>query len=93
MIPDILANGLATASRDTSRPKTKTERLEERLSDRENQVLQLLIGGFDSREIARRLNISARTVEIYRILIDQKLDEANSAFSDVTGRHPITGSR
>lgn len=55
--------------------------LTEKLSERENQVLQLLIGGFSIREIAMRLNISVRTVEIYRILIDQKLDQADSAFS------------
>ena len=57
------------------------QRLKERLSERESQVLQLLIGGFTGREIASRLNISVRTVDVYRVLINQKLDESESTFA------------
>lgn len=71
----------AADSDSVSRRRPNIPSLTEKLSERENQVLQLLIGGYSIREIAMRLNISVRTVEIYRILIDQKLDQADSAFS------------
>ncbi|MBO6768279.1 MAG: helix-turn-helix transcriptional regulator [Erythrobacter sp.] len=84
MTREILGVGFDTASRNWSRPDPKTQRLAERLSKREKQVLRLLIGGYTSREVALRLNISVRTVEIYRILINQKLDEPNSSFTFAT---------
>ncbi|KWV95795.1 MULTISPECIES: helix-turn-helix transcriptional regulator [unclassified Erythrobacter] len=84
MTREILGVGFETALRDWSRPDPKTQRLAERLSKREKQVLRLLIGGCTSREVALRLNISVRTVEIYRILINQKLDEPDSSFTFAT---------
>lgn len=52
--------------------------LEERFSTRENQVLHLLIAGFTGREIGICLNLCPRTVEMYRVLINHKLDEPDS---------------
>jgi len=46
----------------------------EKLSAREREVLQLLAEGNSSSEIARRLHISARTVDTHRQHIMEKLD-------------------
>lgn len=44
----------------------------ESLSERERQVMDLIIEGLVNKEIARRLNISHRTVEIHKARIKQK---------------------
>lgn len=46
----------------------------ERLSDREKQVLQFVIHGYTSKQMAKEMAISHRTVEIYRKNIMRKLD-------------------
>ena len=45
-----------------------------RLSPREREVLQLLAEGNATKEVARRLSVSAKTVETHRRQIMQKLD-------------------
>jgi DNA-binding NarL/FixJ family response regulator len=45
----------------------------ERLSARERQVLQLLADGHSAKESAERLGISAKTIEVHRKNIRQKL--------------------
>lgn len=45
-----------------------------RLSEREKQVLQFLITGYSSKQMAKEMAISHRTVEIYRKNIMRKLD-------------------
>ncbi|WP_372520049.1 LuxR C-terminal-related transcriptional regulator [Qipengyuania sp.] len=57
------------------------EGLEERFSKRESQILHLLIAGFTSREIGVSLGLSVRTVELYRVLINRKLDEPQSSYT------------
>ena len=44
----------------------------EHLTQREREVMQLAIQGFANKEIARRLGISHRTVEIHRARIRDK---------------------
>jgi two-component system NarL family response regulator len=44
------------------------------LAPREREVLQLIAEGHSSRDVARRLHISAQTVETHRRNIMQKLD-------------------
>jgi DNA-binding NarL/FixJ family response regulator len=44
-----------------------------RLSRRERQVLELVVGGLTSKEIAARLRISAGSVDTYRSRIALKL--------------------
>jgi DNA-binding NarL/FixJ family response regulator len=51
----------------------------ERLSDREFEVFQLLGEGRSTREIAERLHLSAKTVEVHRIHIKEKLQLKTSA--------------
>ena len=49
------------------------------LSDREREVLQLIAQGQTSKEVATRLNLSARTVETYRVRMKRKLNARNIA--------------
>ncbi len=44
-----------------------------KLTDREFEVFQLIGGGLDVREIAERLHLSVKTVEVHRTNIKQKL--------------------
>jgi DNA-binding NarL/FixJ family response regulator len=48
-----------------------------RLSSREREVLQLVVEGKSSAEIARTLSLSAKTVETYRSRIMEKLNIGN----------------
>lgn len=49
----------------------------ERLSERELDVLKMVVEGISSTEIAHKLSLSFRTVETYRSRIMQKLDLHN----------------
>ncbi len=49
----------------------------ERLSAREREVLQLVVEGKSSKEIARILHLSPKTVETYRSRLMEKLDVHN----------------
>jgi FixJ family two-component response regulator len=49
----------------------------EDLTDREREVMLLAINGFPNKEIARRLNISHRTVEIHKSKIMHKTGAIN----------------
>jgi DNA-binding NarL/FixJ family response regulator len=43
------------------------------LSDREQQVLKLLAQGYSNQEIAKRIFLSVKTVETYRLRLSEKL--------------------
>lgn len=47
------------------------------LTQREQEVLQLIAQELTSQEIGRRLHLSQRTVESYRLILMQKLDVKN----------------
>lgn len=49
----------------------------ESLTDREKEVMLLAVNGFPNKEIARRLNISHRTVEIHKSKIMHKTGAIN----------------
>ena len=51
----------------------------ELLSPREREVLDLLVQGLHNREVAERLHISARTVEVHKARVMSKLDARNVA--------------
>ncbi len=51
----------------------------ELLSDRELEVFQLIGKGLGTRQIAEKLNISIKTVEVYRANIKEKLKLKSSA--------------
>lgn len=50
------------------------QRLPERLSDRERQVLRLIVEGLSNKEIADKLYLSSKTVENHRARIMAKLE-------------------
>lgn len=50
-----------------------------RLSSRERDVMSLVASGFSSKEIARELGISPRTVEVHRTHVMHKMGAANLA--------------
>lgn len=52
--------------------------LVDRLSDRELEVFQLLGRGHETREMADKLKISSKTVQVYREHIKEKLNLENS---------------
>jgi len=49
----------------------------ERLTPREREVLELLVTGYANKQIAHQLDISARTVEIHRARVMEKMDARN----------------
>jgi DNA-binding NarL/FixJ family response regulator len=50
----------------------------ERLTDREFEVFRLIGGGFSTKQIAEKLHVSAKTVEVHRVNIKQKLNIATA---------------
>jgi len=67
-----LARGEITGKRDAERAEIE-ERIK-RLSPRERDVLQGLVGGHPNKIIAHNLGISPRTVEIYRANVMSKME-------------------
>lgn len=49
----------------------------EQLTDREREVMQLIVEGFSNREIAERLHISLKTAGVHRINLMHKLNIHN----------------
>ena len=49
------------------------------ITDRENEILRLIVEGFSNRQIAERLTLSVRTVETHRANIMKKLKIENLA--------------
>lgn len=54
-------------------PSSSRCQLLEKLSERERQVLSLVLNGFQSRAIAQELSLSLKTVEFHRARIRDKL--------------------
>ena len=59
-------------ARNASTPASGDERVE-RLTTREREILRLIAAGHANREIAAQLRISARTVEVHKAHIMEKL--------------------
>lgn len=68
------ASALAAAAEEGAARKAETDRRLARLTPREKQVLGLVIDGRHNREVAAALGISARTVEVYKARLMDKLD-------------------
>lgn len=50
---------------------------QEKLTDREREVLQLIAEGYSNREIADKLNLSVKTIGVHRTNIMEKLEVHN----------------
>jgi RNA polymerase sigma factor (sigma-70 family) len=61
------------AGRQEAQEAALLARRMERLTGREREVLELVAAGLHNREIAARLGISARTVEVYKARLMEKL--------------------
>jgi two-component system, LuxR family, response regulator FixJ len=75
LLLDVLNNAIHEDARRhdaTHTAHTVHTRLE-RLTPREHDVLELLVDGLSQREIAARLKISPRTVEVYKARMMEKL--------------------
>lgn len=53
--------------------KTKQPPAKDILSNRENEILQLLGQGFTNKQIAEQIHLSTKTVESYRLRLGEKL--------------------
>jgi FixJ family two-component response regulator len=76
MLLDVLRNALRVdrerRSADTERSTSGQRR--DRLTEREREILKLLTVGHSNREIAAKLGISPRTVEVHKARIMEKLE-------------------
>lgn len=76
---DALMDAVATSiSSRAQRRESDAQRADlaqklDRLTERENQVLELILQGKHSREVAETLEISPRTVEVYKSRMMEKL--------------------
>jgi len=72
---DVLRNAIREDSlrSDVQRTEDTARSLLERLTPRERDVLNLLVEGLSQRDIAARLDISPRTVEVYKARMMEKL--------------------
>ena len=69
--PSIAGHALAETSGTDGRPGTVEGR--EPLSPREAETLRLIAQGFSNKEIARRIDVSVKSVETYKARAAEKL--------------------
>lgn len=76
MLLEVLHNALRVdrERRAALTARSATDRRIERLTDRERELLALIVAGHQNREIATQLGISARTVEVHKARIMEKLE-------------------
>lgn len=71
------AFALETARLDSAELRRDDAAKLARLTPREREVLELAVSGMHAKEIAEALEISARTVEVHKMRIMEKLDVRN----------------
>jgi FixJ family two-component response regulator len=76
LLVDVLAHAIAHDAQLARETRERSQVLEKvaRLTTREREVLQSLSEGLQNREIASALQISPRTVEVYKARMMEKLD-------------------
>lgn len=74
-----VADGRGYYSRSFCAALGKLHKSSEALSTRERQVLDTIVGGLSADEAARRLGVTASTIEFHRRHIMRKLNAANAA--------------
>ena len=79
MLLEVLRNALRVEHerRASATARSDSDRRMERLTEREREILALIAAGHPNRDVAAQLGISARTVEVHRARIMEKL-ECNS---------------
>jgi DNA-binding NarL/FixJ family response regulator len=61
-------------TRDPAQPAIEGGVLDQRLTPRQREILQLIAEGSSTKEIARRLEVSVKTVETHRAQLMERLD-------------------
>lgn len=81
VLVDAITRALAKAEREaeTSQQRERIRARMSELSSRQREVMELVVQGLSSKEIAVELGISPRTVETYRLWIMEKMDARNLA--------------
>ncbi len=69
----------ATKRTQSSRPTKPTGKRSDGLTPRQKEILKLVSQGNTNRDIARRLEISVRTVEVHRFNLMRRLKVRNVA--------------
>lgn len=75
----VISQELATMMIDDYAHNNAEELVHDPLTSREKVILNLIVNGFKTREIAEKLNVSARTIESCRIRIREKLNATTVA--------------
>ncbi len=68
-----------TATRATLMERRKVQARFDSLTDREREILSLVLEGLSNKEAAARMKLSARTVEIHRASLLRKVGARNTA--------------
>jgi RNA polymerase sigma factor (sigma-70 family) len=68
------AFNLQSLMQDRKSASEKATYLLDQLTPREQEVMNLVVGGYHNREIAEKLGISVRTVEVHKAHVMSKLD-------------------
>jgi len=76
-VPSTLAAGALTRMFGPGRPSRRESRPFDELTEREQQILQLLATGASNKEIGLRLHLTEKTVKYYTSTIFQKLNVRN----------------
>ena len=67
--------------------KRKYKKLLSKLTDREREVLELVIKGYSNKEAAKLLDVSNRTIDVHRAHIMEKLEVEDLAGMTVIAMH------
>ncbi|POR39927.1 LuxR C-terminal-related transcriptional regulator [Methylobacterium sp. V23] len=68
----LMPHGEDLPSNGETAPVVATEPLDLDLTRRETEILRLLSSGFSNKDVARRLDVSVRTVESHRLILRRK---------------------
>ena len=63
-----------SSMRDQKSASEKATYLHDQITPREQEVMNLVVGGYHNREIAEKLSISVRTVEVHKAHVMSKLN-------------------
>ena len=79
-VSTVLVNHFSGGVKNSEENTIQSEKLEEapfQLTNRERQVLDLILEGLNNKEIGEKLNISKRTAEVHRFNLMKKMDVNN----------------
>lgn len=78
-VATIILNGYMQQLKKTDKPVVKIAPRRSKLSKKEKEILQFLVEGMSSREIAEKLQLSVRTVDNHRANMMRRLQVRNAA--------------